>query len=180
MLATLPDRRHRGVGYALKLAQRARCLDQGIPIVRWTFDPLMSRNAHFNLAKLGATADRFLPNFYGEMTDTLNRGERSDRLVVRWDLEADLDRAPAEAKGFEVLGRHGDEALPSPTYVRTPISAPALIRIPREYHDLREHDRGLADAWRDAAARAFEDCFDAGLVVTGYASDATYVLAEPA
>ena len=180
MLATLPDRRHRGVGYALKLAQRARCLDQGISIVRWTFDPLLSRNAHFNLAKLGATADRFLPNFYGEMTDTLNQGERSDRLVVRWDLAAEPD-GPTEGAGVsEVLGRHGDEILPTPTEVRPPAGGPALIRIPREYHDLREHDRGLADAWRDATARAFEACFDAGLVVTGYTGDATYVLTEPA
>ena len=45
MLAALPDRRHRGVGYALKLAQRAQALDQGIDLVRWTFDPLVARNA---------------------------------------------------------------------------------------------------------------------------------------
>ena len=178
MLATLPERRHRGVGYALKLAQRARCADQGISIVRWTFDPLLSRNAHFNLAKLGATADRFLPNFYGEMTDTLNRGERSDRLVVRWDLETDPDGSSAQARGSEVLGRVGDDELPKPTEVLPPAGPRALIRIPREYHDLRERDRRLADAWRDAVSRAFEACFDAGLVVTGYAADATYVLEE--
>ena len=59
MLAALPERRHRGVGYALKLAQRAQALDQGIPVARWTFDPLVARNAWFNLVKLGATADRF-------------------------------------------------------------------------------------------------------------------------
>lgn len=179
MLATLPERRHRGVGYALKLAQRARCLDQGIATVRWTFDPLLSRNAYFNLAKLGAMADRFLPNFYGEMTDTLNRGERSDRLVVRWDLAADPTGPAEEAGGSEVLGRRGDDPLPSPTEVRAPAGPRALIRIPREYHDLRERDRGLADIWRDAVARAFEACFDSGLVVTGYTTDATYVLAEP-
>jgi predicted GNAT superfamily acetyltransferase len=52
MLAAVPDRRHRGVGYALKLAQRAQALDQGIRFVRWTFDPLVARNAYFNLQKL--------------------------------------------------------------------------------------------------------------------------------
>src|SRR2546428_5653023 len=116
MLATIPDRRHGGVGYALKLAQRALCLDRGITLVRWTFDPLLSRNAYLNLAKLGATADRFLPNFYGEMTDVLNAGERSDRLVVRWDLEQEAS-GPAVAEGFRVLGRAGGEELPSPTEV---------------------------------------------------------------
>ena len=87
MLAALPDRRHRGVGFALKLAQRAQALDQGIHVVRWTFDPMVARNAWVNLGKLGAVADRFRRDFYGAMTDTLNEGERSDRLVVRWDLD---------------------------------------------------------------------------------------------
>lgn len=178
MLATLPDRRHRGIGYALKLAQRAHCLDQGISRVRWTFDPLLSRNAHFNLTKLGATADRFLPNFYGEMTDALNRGERSDRLMVRWDLERE-PAGPARGSGFEVLGRVGDDpSAPSLTQVRPPQGVPALIRIPREYHDLRQRDRALADAWRDATEAAFTACFGEGLIATGFTDDSTYVLTE--
>lgn len=178
MLATLPDRRHRGIGYALKLTQRAYCLDQGISRVRWTFDPLLSRNAHFNLNKLGATADRFLPNFYGEMTDTLNRGERSDRLMVRWDLERE-PAGPARGDGFEVLGRAGDDpTTPAPTPVRAPEGAPALIRIPREYHELRQRDRALADAWREATAEAFTACFEKGLLATGFTGDSAYVLTE--
>ena len=178
MLATIPDRRHRGVGFALKLAQRAQCLDQGISRVRWTFDPLLSRNAHFNLTKLGATADRFLPNFYGEMTDALNRGEQSDRLMVRWELEREPAGMSSDS-GFEVLGRAGeDPSMPSPSQVRSPAGAPALIRIPREYHDLRRRDRALADAWRAAAGAAFAACFGEGLVATGFTDDSTYVLTE--
>jgi predicted GNAT superfamily acetyltransferase len=75
-----------GVGYALKLAQRAQALDQGIAEVRWTFDPLVARNGYFNLHKLGAVADRFDRNHYGAMVDEVNAGERSDRFTVRWDL----------------------------------------------------------------------------------------------
>jgi predicted GNAT superfamily acetyltransferase len=177
MLASLPDRRHRGVGYALKLAQRAFCLDRGIPTVRWTFDPLISRNAYLNLAKLGAIADRFLPDFYGEMTDTLNRGERSDRLLVRWDLERPIPGLHSLPIGTEVLGRSGDDPETLvPTDVLPVVGSSALIRIPREYHGLRERDRALADAWRDATGRAFSRCFDAGLVVTGFTDDSTYVL----
>jgi predicted GNAT superfamily acetyltransferase len=181
MLATLPDRRHRGVGLALKMAQRAQCLEQGITLVRWTFDPLLSRNAHFNLTKLGAVADRFLPNFYGEMTDTLNAGERSDRLMVRWDLEREPS-GPSGGFGVEVLGRGGDDpSLPSPVPSHVPASlddvgdGAALIRIPREYHDLRERDRSLAQAWREATSEAFTACFDAGLVANGFTGDSTYV-----
>ena len=174
MLAALPDRRHRGVGYALKLAQRAQALDQGIVTARWTFDPLVSRNAHFNLVKLGAVADRFRANFYGEMGDDINRGERSDRLTVRWDLE----KAPggvAEAEGFEVLGRDEHEA---PTSVRVPSGGPALVRIPREYHELREKDERLGEAWRTLSRKAMEACFGAGLVATGFTRDSAYVFTE--
>ncbi len=176
MLAALPDRRHRGVGYALKLAQRAQCLDQGITLVRWTFDPLLSRNAHFNLTKLGASADRFLPNEYGEMTDIQNAGDRSDRLMVRWEL----DRGPRGAPVLDphlVLRREGEDPdLPVPSDVHPPDGPAAVIQIPREYHELRERDRDLADGWRLASATAFSLCFDAGLIATAFIPDSTYVL----
>ena len=175
-LGALPDRRHRGVGYALKLAQRAQALDAGISLIRWTFDPLVSRNAWFNLVKLGATADRFLPNYYGDMSDELNRGDRSDRLLVRWDLEGG-PRGPVLAEGHEVLGREGDAAeSPRPGSPAPPSGDRALIRIPREYHALRARDPALARAWREATGEAFERCFDAGLSVEGFTEDSTYVL----
>jgi predicted GNAT superfamily acetyltransferase len=174
-LAAMPDRRHRGVGYALKLAQRAQALDADITLIRWTFDPLVSRNAWFNLVKLGATADRFLPNYYGDMVDELNRGDRSDRLLVRWDLEREA-RGPATAGGYELLGRDDGVDPPRPVLVDGPSGERASIRIPREYHALRSADRALARAWRDATGDAFTRCFDAGMVVEGFTEDSTYVL----
>jgi predicted GNAT superfamily acetyltransferase len=156
MLAALPDRRHRGVGYALKLAQRAACLDQGIGLVRWTFDPMISRNAWFNLGKLGATADRFRRNFYGEMADSLNAGERSDRLVVRWAL----DRAPGP---------------------RVPPASHETVVVPREYDALRASDRASALAERDRVAASLEDAFARGNVVVAFdGPSATYALAPEA
>jgi predicted GNAT superfamily acetyltransferase len=162
MLAAAPDRRHRGVGYALKLAQRAQALDQGIELVRWTFDPLVARNAYFNLHKLGAVVDRFERAFYGEMTDALNRGDRSDRFVVRWDLRCEpgsrLRRAPA---GRVVLRRGDDEAPARGTDV--PGDA-AIVEIPAEHAELRETGPELARAWRDAVAETAEACLARGLV----------------
>ena len=84
-----------GVGFALKLHQRAWCLERGIATVTWTFDPLVSRNAYFNLRKLGALATAYGADFYGEMPDAINAGDRTDRLVVRWD--AGVARAVAAA-----------------------------------------------------------------------------------
>jgi predicted GNAT superfamily acetyltransferase len=178
MLATVPDMRHRGAGFALKLAQRAQALDQGMALVRWTFDPLLARNAWFNLAKLGATSDRFHEHFYGDMADEINRGERSDRLVVRWDLDRMAPGARPD-DGFEVLGRTDDETVPRPTEVRDPAAPRCLVRIPREYLDLREHDRALAEAWRAATSEALRRCFDAGLVVTGFTATTSYVCTPP-
>src|SRR6476620_1297928 len=86
MLAAVPDRRHRGVGYALKLAQRAQALEQRIKVVRWTCDPLLARNAWLNMWKLGSVLDRCTRDYYGAMRDDLNVGERSDRFMVCWDL----------------------------------------------------------------------------------------------
>src|SRR6478735_8510006 len=101
MLATVPEWQSRGVGFALKLAQRGAALDVGLDDVRWTYDPLLARNAWFNLTKLGATATAFLPEFYGEMTDLLNAGDRSDRFEVRWPLRS--RRSIAAAAGARPL-----------------------------------------------------------------------------
>jgi predicted GNAT superfamily acetyltransferase len=175
MLATLPDRRHRGVGAALKLAQRAQALDRGVRVVRWTFDPLVARNAWFNLVKLGAIADRFHEDFYGAMDDEINVGDRTDRLVVRWDLEA-MTPGTREPVGFPVLDRTGDDERPRPSELRSPGTTPALVRIPREYHRLRTGAPELGAEWRAAVGSALRSCFEAGLRVTGFTADTAYVL----
>jgi predicted GNAT superfamily acetyltransferase len=137
MLAALPNRRHRGVGYALKLAQRAQALEQNIQVVRWTFDPLLARNAWLNLGKLGAVVDGFARDYYGAMIDDLNAGERSDRLMVRWDL-------PRE---------------PGPRSVAGPRTE---IPIPVDHQELRTSDPNEARRWRDDVAAAVEEAMARG------------------
>jgi predicted GNAT superfamily acetyltransferase len=168
MLAVRPGRRSKGVGYALKMAQRAQALDLGVSVVRWTYDPMLARNAYFNLQKLGAYADRFHRDFYGEMEDLLNRGERSDRFVVRWDLDrlAPVFRQP-DGRSVPVLRRSDDEP-PHPERVADPKVegdvVGAIVGIPPDYPQLRETDPALAQKWREASATTFEDCFAAGMV----------------
>ncbi len=93
MAAVVPWRRSAGVGYALKLFQRAVCLENGVTEMRWTFDPLIRRNAHFNLVKLGAEVTAFLPDFYGRLDDAITGSDRSDRFEVRWRLDSERVRA---------------------------------------------------------------------------------------
>jgi len=88
MAAVVPWRRSGGVGYALKLFQRYVCLQQGVADMRWTFDPLIRRNAHFNLVKLGAEVVKFLPDFYGRLDDAVSGSDRSDRFEVNWRLDS--------------------------------------------------------------------------------------------
>jgi predicted GNAT superfamily acetyltransferase len=179
MLAALPDRRHRGVGYALKLGQRAQALDQGIHLARWTFDPLVARNAWFNLGKLGAEADGFGRAFYGEMTDEINRGDRSDRLVIRWDL--DPEPAPRVWRDGlpTVLAAEGNRCDPRPVPGTEPAADGGVVEVPRDHEELRRRDPALASRWRDASAEALEACFRAGLVVGAFDRDRSAYVCIP-
>jgi predicted GNAT superfamily acetyltransferase len=188
MLAVVPGDRSRGVGYALKLAQRARALQDGYHVVRWTFDPLQARNAHFNIDKLGVVCDRFHRNFYGEMGDVLNRGDRSDRLVVRWDLDRSPGPAPTTGvqETTELLRAVGpaEAPKPEPADVRFERSEFAAVAFPSDYPRIKEQDPALASAWRDAVGDALEECFGLGMIVTGFESDrkhgrASYLLSAP-
>ena len=78
----------RSVGFALKVHQRAWCLRRDVRVIAWTYDPLIRRNAYFNLVKLGARPVEYLRNFYGVMDDMINGGTETDRMLVHWDLRS--------------------------------------------------------------------------------------------
>lgn len=88
MLAVLPEYRYHGLGRQLKLAQRQAALEKGYELVTWTYDPLQAPNARLNLAKLGAVARTYVPDYYGAMSDAINAGLPSDRFVVEWHLQS--------------------------------------------------------------------------------------------
>jgi len=88
MAAVVPTHRNRHVGRQLKLAQREDALRRDIRIIEWTFDPLETKNAHFNINRLGAISRHYIPNFYGITSSPLHRGIPTDRLLVEWPLES--------------------------------------------------------------------------------------------
>ena len=172
MLAAAPDRRHRGVGYALKLAQRASCLDRGIDLVRWTFDPLVARNAHLNINKLGARCDRFHRDYYGQMPDTINAGDRSDRLVVRWRLDQPLGAPQLPADASLAVRSDGPIEAPSPVVVAGSQEADTVaIQVPADHAAVRAADPGLGVAWREGVGAALESCIGRGLSVVAFDPD---------
>jgi predicted GNAT superfamily acetyltransferase len=88
MVAVVPEYQNRGLGKSIKLAQRQDALSRGIDQIVWTFDPLQTRNAHFNISLLGGIGKAYLPNLYGHTSSPLHGGIPTDRLVVEWNLSS--------------------------------------------------------------------------------------------
>ncbi|WP_232695442.1 GNAT family N-acetyltransferase [Brevibacillus daliensis] len=86
LLAIDPVYRDQGIGQQLKVEQRKWALAYGYKRITWTFDPLESRNAYLNICKLGGVVRTYLPSYYGELDDDINRGLPSDRLLLEWNL----------------------------------------------------------------------------------------------
>jgi len=182
ILGVLPDTEARGVGFGLKQHQRTWCMDRGITSIEWTFDPLVRRNAHFNLVKLGADAVEYLVNFYGPMDDGINTGEESDRLLIRWNL--DSPKAVHAARGRVELAWpvHAVEALgvtPSgePHVVR--VDGPfVVVRMPEDIVAMRRDDPTHARRWRHQVREALGGAMSRGYHVTGFSRAFEYVLSR--
>jgi predicted GNAT superfamily acetyltransferase len=159
----------RGVGTALKLHQRAWCLARGITRITWTYDPLVGRNAAFNLSRLGVRVVEYLVDFYGPMTDARNRGQPTDRLMVAWDLEgtrpkpSDDDTEPS----FVALGSSDDGG---PRLGDPPATGEtrSTVRVPADVEGLRAADADLATRWRYAVRAAMTALLDEGWTVVGF------------
>lgn len=95
MLAVSKACRGSGIGTALKLAQRQHARRRGISLVEWTFDPLESRNAYLNIAKLGVIVRHYYPDLYGQTSAPGQHGIASDRLLAEWWLD---ETAPGSAQ----------------------------------------------------------------------------------
>lgn len=199
-LGVHPEHRDRGLGEALKRAQRQHVLDQGLRLVTWTYDPLLSRNAYLNIRRLGAVCHTYRREIYGAMRDGLNAGVPADRFVVDWWVTSrrvrerlEGGRPPLDLAHFLAAGARElnpatlDEAgQPRPAdRSESPEGALALVEIPPDFQALREHDAGLALAWRVHSRALFEGCFAAGYMVTDFvhlrgrpAPRSFYVLAQ--
>ncbi|MHA6627354.1 GNAT family N-acetyltransferase [Pseudonocardia sichuanensis] len=180
--------RWRHVGYALKLHQRAWALARGITTITWTFDPLVRRNAHFNLTKLGAVAAEYLPDFYGPMQDSINGGDATDRLLTRWELTSPgveaacagrprtVDegalRAAGATEALAVDPAGGPRVAPAPERAR-PLT---LAAVPPDVEALRAQRPDLARRWRRALREVLGDALTEGARVAGFAREGWYVI----
>lgn len=192
LLGVRPAYRRAGVGWQLKMAQRAFVLAQGLHLMTWTFDPLESANAHLNFAKLGVVSQTYLPDFYGAMPEALNAGLPSDRLLVEWRLDTPhvLGRL-ATAESSTAFGPLvSAESLDTPYLLRmaddgSPLTPPSprgkpgalwagrglgrlRIEIPASIQALKATDPTRALAWRLATRAAFTDALARGYLIADY------------
>jgi predicted GNAT superfamily acetyltransferase len=177
-----PGTNRRGIGVALKLHQRAWALERALTHITWTFDPLVSRNAAFNLQRLGVDIAEYLVDFYGEMSDGVNAGQGSDRLFARWSLDApwppprEVGRELDPTRASAVLSSDGDGA-PHPR--DAPRDATVLtVAVPPDIEELRRSDPTLAARWRHAVRDAMAPLLERGYVIQGF-HDHRYLLGRP-
>lgn len=176
-----------GIGRALKLHQRRWAIARGVRRVRWTFDPLVRRNAHVNLARLGASVAAYLPDVYGPLDDEINAGDVSDRLLVEWDLES-------EQVARAIEGRSGPPDVPDTSAAAIALVVGAdggpeardvagplvLVEVPADVEAMRRAEPALAARWRTAVREALGGPLGAGARVTGFGAGGYVVrLDEP-
>lgn len=189
MMGVHPDFRDTGLGFALKRAQWQMVRHQGLDHITWTYDPLVSRNAYLNIAKLGTICNTYRRSEYGDMRDGLNAGLPSDRFQVDWWLntrrverrlgkrsrgtlkldqffKADLQPLYAPHTGPENL-------LHPPEHVPHLSGSLLLTEIPSDFLALKAADFALARDWRFFTRELFETAFAAGYLVTDFVFDQT-------
>ncbi|MGH9118294.1 MAG: GNAT family N-acetyltransferase [Acidimicrobiales bacterium] len=183
----LPDLQARALGYAIKVHQRAWALEAGLDEVVWTYDPLIRRNAYFNLSKLGAEVVGYEPNFYGDaLGDDINAGDESDRAVVRWPIaSAGVAARLADPGGSERrLGGRADAAVilddgPTPRKVGDDPGRPLCAWVPPDIVAIRRSDPALALAWRRALRATLGAAVAEGYVAVDMSRDGWYRLERP-
>ena len=152
----LPGVQHAGVGRAMKSHQRAWAADNGIEWVTWTFDPIVRRNAWFNIEVLGARLSDYLPDFYGSMSDAVNAEDESDRVLCAWPVDPSVE-----------------DPGPSGPTERIEIPTPEDIVV------LRRTDPAAAQAWRRRVREELGSARATGAVVTGFTREGSYILEKP-
>jgi predicted GNAT superfamily acetyltransferase len=170
VMAVAKDYQNKGVGARLKWAQRERALAEGREFIKWTWDPMQSRNAHFNLNRLGVTVDSYIDNFYGvdynsDASLEEQPGLPSDRLFARWDLSS--ERVNALASGSAV--QHEGNSV-------------GAVAIPSEWNALVKNDPQRAREEQARVRAEFKKAFAEKLICAGFergTEQSRYLLFDP-
>jgi chorismate synthase len=178
MLATDPAYQGRGIGAALKRHQREAALAQGLDLMTWTFDPLIARNAHLNLHKLGAISRTYYENYYGPMDDRFNGGLPTDRLLVEWRLNDPMPPLPLSVPTPPTPILIAEEGNPVLRLEQATAGAPLSVWVPGDITAIKERDPAAALDWRVALRHALSWAFAHGYVVRDFSAGAYILLPD--
>jgi predicted GNAT superfamily acetyltransferase len=171
MMGVLPSWQSHNVGFQLKLAQAAWAREHDFKEIRWTYDPMETRNAALNIRKLGARVVDFLPNYYGSGLATAHQaGLPSDRFLVSWDVTSDT-RENSPRNGVSLISVIEGE----PHLVEEALASDlesALLSVPLDFQKLKAHDFKLARRWQDAIRQAASMLLPKGYWISGFHADA--------
>ncbi len=159
-LAVTPGYRDSGLGYEMKRYQRLACRDMHVTQICWTYDPLESRNAHFNLNKLGVEIHAYKRDVYGLSESPLHRGIGTDRFLVCWSLNAPRKPLAVDLQKTPLFSE--TEMVDSPHY---------KIVIPDNIQRIKEQEPEEALSHRQRTRSLFESAFALGLTVVGFQRD---------
>ena len=184
MMGILPGKQDSGVGFALKRAQWQMVRKQGIDHITWTYDPLLSRNARLNIAKLGAVCNTYRRSEYGDMRDGLNAGLPSDRFQVDWwvntpRVKRRLGNRPRKSLKLDDFTKAELQPLYTPLIDASGLLQPPehfspleghllLAEIPSDFNALKSEAFPLARDWRFFSREIFETAFNAGYIITDF------------
>jgi predicted GNAT superfamily acetyltransferase len=186
--AVRPAWQGRGIGRAMKFAQRAAALADGIDLLRWTFDPLRPANAHFNLDVLGGVVTGLARDLYGAGAAPNDRGEPTDRFVVNWELESPVVEARAALSESEHLPSRPEPMAVPPGQLRPGdlqhAGTAAFLCIPSDWRQFRRSSPSSAGRLRDQIIALAEQLIDGGLVAVSCTrldgDSSVYRFTEPA
>jgi predicted GNAT superfamily acetyltransferase len=187
MMGVHPDHRDGGVGFGLKRAQWQMVRHQGLDHITWTYDPLLSRNAYLNIAKLGAVCVTYRRSEYGDMSDELNVGLPSDRFQVDWWIQTQRVQRRLGKRARPTLKlTHATRSGLHPFYplradvnglIHPPEHVPPfedrllMAEIPADFLALKSADFALARDWRFFTRELFETAFEKKYIVTDFIFD---------
>lgn len=187
MLGVLPEYQDKGLGHELKLMQRQLVQDQGLKLIRWTFDPLQSRNAFFNIEKLGVIVREYGINVYGTASSSrFNEGLETDRFIPEWWINSKRvrEKLGARARGTAVdevvlwdkwkpaiETKFNSDGLLEPETTRLNHKSKCVaVEIPDNIGDIKRRSLELAQEWRFETRKVFTALFDKGYTVTGFST----------
>jgi len=169
MLGVRSELRGKGLCLELKMYHRVFCLANNVAAVYWTYDPLVARNAHFNLNKLGAKIDQYVLDFYPENNGSvLHQGMPLDRFVVEWPVKELGEKKQFGSSDSPIVNTSDGKITGTTVDFAWPVECEVRVEIPPDIEKILVEEPALAQQWRLNTRAAFSHYLQKGYRVVGF------------